>query len=540
MTKLTNEPSPDTLNAWDRSHQLHPWAAMDAWQESDYHPIDSADGIYLWDADGKRYIDGPGGMWCVQIGYGRREMAEAISDQVMKLPYTSPWTTTTDPSTILAKKIADRAPGDLNNVFFTTGGSTAVDTALRTMHFMNNALGRHDKKIVIAREKGYHGSTYLASTVTGKERDKSRFDVEKRLVRFLPDINPYIRPEGMSVAEWCDVKVADLENTIAEVGAENIGAFIAEPILCSGGVIVPPEGYHKRTLEICRAHDILYISDEVVTAFGRLGHWFASEDVFGITPDIITCAKGLTSGYLPLGACIISDAVMERMTGPDENVLFSNGYTYSGHPVCCVAALKNIEIIEREHILEHVRAITPYFQKRLRAPGAVRHCRRRSRDGAAGVHSGPARHARNVAGGRAQAGGVVGCGLRKAGAVGAAFDQYGGLFAAVDHHDRAGGRDVRYPGRSLGRGRGADDADVTDVDFYSHWFELRSDRVFAPGMQCQVVSRCAEIVSGAKTRIDRGGDQPGRFGIADEGDAMSDHARKRTTYRKGRVRGYGG
>ncbi len=364
---LTNEPSPDTLNEWDRNHQLHPWAAMDAWQESDYHAIERAEGIYLWDASGKRYIDGPGGMWCVQIGYGRKEMATAIADQVLRLPYTSPWTTTTDPSTMLAKKIADLAPGDLNNVFFTTGGSTAVDTALRTMHFMNNVLGRHHKKIVIAREKGYHGSTYLASTVTGKERDKSRFDVEDRLVRFLPDINPYIRPDGMSVADWGDAKVADLENMISEVGPENIGAFIAEPILCSGGVIIPPERYHKRTLEICRAHDILYISDEVVTAFGRLGHWFASEDVFGITPDIITCAKGVTSGYLPLGACIISDAVMERMTGPDENVLFSNGYTYSGHPVCCIAALKNIEIMEDEKILENVRAITPYFQQRLHA-----------------------------------------------------------------------------------------------------------------------------------------------------------------------------
>lgn len=364
---MTNWPSADTLNEWDRNHQLHPWAAMDAWQESDYHPIERAEGIYLWDADGKRYIDGPGGMWCVQIGYGRKEMATAIADQVLRLPYTSPWTTTTDPSTLLAKKIADLAPGDLNNVFFTTGGSTAVDTALRTMHFMNNAMGRHNKKIVIAREKGYHGSTYLASTVTGKERDKSRFDVEDRLVRFLPDVNPYTRPEGMSVADWCDAKVADLENMIAEVGPENVGAFIAEPILCSGGVIIPPQGYHQRTHALCKKHDILYISDEVVTAFGRLGHWFASQEVFGIVPDIITCAKGLTSGYLPLGACIISDAVMERMTGPNENVLFSNGYTYSAHPVCCVAALKNIEIMEEERILEHVREITPHFQRRLRA-----------------------------------------------------------------------------------------------------------------------------------------------------------------------------
>jgi adenosylmethionine-8-amino-7-oxononanoate aminotransferase len=362
-----NEPSVDTLNEWDRTHQIHPWAAMDAWRGYDNMLVESAKGIYLWDASGKRFIDGPGGMWCVQIGYGRQDMADAISTQVMKLPYTSPWTTTTEPSAILAKKIADRAPGDLNNVFFTTGGSTAVDTALRTVHFMNNRLGRHEKKIVIAREKGYHGSTYLASSVTGKERDKTRFDVESRLVHFVPDINPYIRPEGMSVQEWCDAKVADLENAIEEVGADNVGAFIAEPILCSGGVIIPPEGYHKRTLEICHKHDVLYISDEVVTGFGRLGHWFASEEVFGIVPDIITCAKGLTSGYLPLGACIISDRVMERMTSPDETVMFSNGYTYSGHPVCCVAALKNIEIMETEGILEHVHEVAPHFQERLQA-----------------------------------------------------------------------------------------------------------------------------------------------------------------------------
>ncbi len=359
-----NEPAPDALQSMDRTHFLHPWAAMNAWRGYDNMLVNSADGIYLWDSSGKRFIDGPGGMWCVQIGYGRQEMADAISEQVMKLPYTSPWTSTTEPAALLAKKLADLAPGDLNNVFFTTGGSTAVDTALRSVHFLNNRLGRPEKKIVIAREKGYHGSTYLASTMSGKERDKTRFDVESRLVHFIPDVNPYTRPEGMSAEAWCDAKVADLENAIAELGADRVGAFIAEPVLCSGGVVVPPEGYHKRTFEICRAHDILYISDEVVTGFGRLGHWFASKDVFGIEPDIITCAKGLTSGYQPLGACIISDRVMERMTSPDD-VLFSNGYTYSAHPVCCAAALKNIEIIEREGILEHVREVAPYFQQRL-------------------------------------------------------------------------------------------------------------------------------------------------------------------------------
>jgi len=365
--QLKNTPSPETILDWDRTHQFHPWASMDDVEGSDYMLVNKGKGIYLWDETGKRFIDGPGGMWCVQIGYGRPEMAEAIAQQVMKLPYSSPWTNTTEPSAVLAKKIADMAPGDLNNVFFTTGGSTAVDTALRTVHFMNNRLGRPDKKIILAREKGYHGSTYLAASVTGKERDKSRFDIEKRLVHFLPDVNPYRRPEGMSVQDWCDAKVSDLEKAIADIGAENIGGFIAEPILCSGGVIVPPKGYHQRTFEICRKHDILYISDEVVTAFGRLGHWFASQDVFGIEPDIITCAKGMTSGYLPLGACIVSDRVMERMVNANDAALFSAGYTYSAHPVCCAAALKNIEIMEQEHILEHVRDISPYFQTRLQA-----------------------------------------------------------------------------------------------------------------------------------------------------------------------------
>ncbi|NDD08520.1 MAG: aminotransferase class III-fold pyridoxal phosphate-dependent enzyme, partial [Rhodobacteraceae bacterium] len=215
--QLKNTPSPETILDWDRTHQFHPWASMDDVEGSDYMLVNKGKGIYLWDETGKRFIDGPGGMWCVQIGYGRPEMAEAIAQQVMK---------------------------------------------------------------------------------------------------------------------------------------------------CSGGVIVPPTGYHQRTFEICRKHDILYISDEVVTAFGRLGHWFASQDVFGIEPDIITCAKGMTSGYLPLGACILSDRVMERMVNTNDAALFSAGYTYSAHPVCCAAALKNIEIMEQEHILEHVRDISPYFQTR--------------------------------------------------------------------------------------------------------------------------------------------------------------------------------
>ena len=369
MTLHSNAPSDEDLTTWDREHHLHPWGSVDGWRRDEYMRVNTARGIHMWDSAGKRFIDGMGGMWCVQIGYGREDMAKAIADQVIEMPYASPWSFTSEPAAVLAREIAERTPGDLNTVHFTTGGSTAVDTALRAMQFMNNRLGRPEKKITLSRERAYHGSTYLASTMTGKERFKTKFDKASDLVHFLPDISPYSRLEGMSVEDWCDLKIAEMEAAINEIGADRIGAFIAEPILSSGGVIVPPPGYHQRTHELCRKHDILYISDEVVTGFGRLGHWFASEEVFGIVPDMITCAKGLTSGYLPLGACIISDAVMERMSEPEGDDVFYNGYTYSGHPVSCAAALKNIEIMEEEDILGHVRRVAPHFQERLRRIG---------------------------------------------------------------------------------------------------------------------------------------------------------------------------
>jgi adenosylmethionine-8-amino-7-oxononanoate aminotransferase len=358
--------SPDKIRHWDNTHFLHPWERMGT-DTADRVVAAAGDGIHIVDAEGNRYIDGPGGMWCVQIGYGRREMAQAIADQAMKLAYHSPWAFASEPSALLASRLAEMAPGDLNSVFYTTGGSSAVDSALRFAQFYNNLRGRPEKKLFLAREKGYHGSTYLAASVTGKDRWKNPMDTERRLVRFLPDINPYKRPAGMTEADWADEKVEDLARAIAVEGPENIAAFIAEPVLASGGVIVPPADYVRRTWELCRAHDILYISDEVVTGFGRLGHWFASEPVFGIVPDIITAAKGLTSGYLPLGAMIVSDRLLNEISGEERaEVMFKNGYTYSGHPVCCAAALRNIEIIEREGILESVRALAPHFQARLR------------------------------------------------------------------------------------------------------------------------------------------------------------------------------
>lgn len=354
-----------SLRAGD-NRVVHPWEALASYGRNERTVIARGEGIYLYDTEGNPLIDGPGGMWCVNVGHGRREIADAVAEQMTGMAYCSPWSLSSGPASRLGQRLAELAPGDLNNVFFTTGGSTAVDSALRFVQFYNNVRGRPEKKHIITRRDAYHGSTYLAASVSGKGRDKSWFDFETDTVHFLPSPNPYRRPDDMTVEAFRDAKVADLENKILELGAGKVAAFIAEPILASGGVVVPPEGYHRRCQEVCRRHDVIYISDEVVTAFGRLGHMFASEAVFGIQPDIITAAKGLTSGYVPLGAVFISDRVLEDITGDkSRQAVFTNGFTYSGHPVACAAAMANIDILERERLPEHVREIAPYFQERL-------------------------------------------------------------------------------------------------------------------------------------------------------------------------------
>ncbi|QGX97573.1 aminotransferase [Roseovarius faecimaris] len=364
---LTNSNFDDVRN-WDIEHHLHPWEGMEDPAAYERTFVEGGEGIYVTNEAGEKFIDGPAGMWCVQVGYGNTDIPQAMAKQALEMAYVSPFSNSNSASAQLAHEIAKRTPGDLNTVFFTTGGSTAVDSALRFVQFRNNLMGKREKKVIISRQKAYHGSTYLSSSVSGKERDKGWLDQAEGLVYFLPNVNPYVRGKAQTVAEFLDEKVADLENAILEIGPEKVAAFIAEPILASGGVIVPPKGYHKRCLEVCRKYDVLYISDEVVTGFGRLGHWFASEAVFDIVPDIITCAKGLTSGYVPMGACIISDRLIEDISGDaSKGATFSNGFTYSGHPVSAAAALANIEVFERDHILEHVHKVTPLFLERLHA-----------------------------------------------------------------------------------------------------------------------------------------------------------------------------
>ena len=346
---------------------IHPWENLRSLGANRRTVLGAGEGIYVHDTEGNRLLDGPGGMWCVNVGHGREEIVEAIAEQIRDLPYASPWALANAPAAELARVLAELSPGDLNHVFFTTGGSTAVDSALRFVMFHNNVIGRPEKKQIISRERAYHGSTYLSASVSGRERDKQYFDFTTEFIHHLPAPDTYRRPEGMSLEEFCDAKVEELEDKILELGPERVAAFIAEPIMGAGGVLVPPQDYLRKCSEVCRQHDVLYISDEVVTAFGRLGHWFASEDVFDVVPDLITTAKGITSGYMPLGAVLISDRLLEPLSGTGSKpAVFSNGFTYSAHPAACAAALANIEIMRREQILENVQEVGPYFQEKLR------------------------------------------------------------------------------------------------------------------------------------------------------------------------------
>jgi adenosylmethionine-8-amino-7-oxononanoate aminotransferase len=364
---LANSPSPADLWEMDRAHALHPWTNFGPFETEGSLVIARGEGCYLWDAEGRRYLDAVGGMWCTNVGLGRKDMARAIADQVERLAFANSFVdVTNEPSARLSAKLAALSPGDLNRVHLTTGGSTAVDTAVRMVWYYQSCMERPEKTDIVARDHSYHGSTYLSQSVGKRPGDRvAEFRYKEDGIHHLTAPNPYRRPEGMSEAQFCDGLVAEFEALIARVGADRIGGFIAEPIQASGGVIVPPDGYLRRMWQVCQRHDILFIADEVVTAFGRLGHWFASEAEFGVVPDMITCAKGLTSGYLPLGALIFSDRIWEAMAAKGER-WFTSGFTYSGHPVSCAAALKSIEIIETEGLLENAATVGDYFLDRLK------------------------------------------------------------------------------------------------------------------------------------------------------------------------------
>lgn len=348
-------------------HLLHAWSELATLgQDNSSSVIVKGKGIYIYDAEGNKLLDGPAGMWCMQTGYGRKEIADAVANQIMDLGYSSSFSVINNKEIELAERIAANTPGDLNRIFFTTCGSTAVDSAIRLCQLASNIKGQPQRKHIISRDKAYHGSTYLAASVTGKERDKTAMDVIEDRIHFLTAPCHFYHPEFATEELFCNFLIEELENQILEIGPENVMCFIAEPILASGGVIVPPRDYNVRTWQVVKKYEITYIADEVVTGFGRLGHWFASEEVFGLVPDIIIFAKGITSGYIPMGGYAVSEKFMEEISGENaDGCLYSNGFTWSGNPAACAAALASWDIIEREELLEHVKAVGPYFQQQL-------------------------------------------------------------------------------------------------------------------------------------------------------------------------------
>lgn len=352
----------------DRMHLLHPWTHFDSFRKNGSLILTEASGVYTNDINGNRYLDGIGGLWCMNIGYGRDEMADAIADQARRMAFSNPFVDTTNsPAARLSAKLASLAPGDLNRVMLTCGGSTANDSMVRLCHYYWGCKGEKSRKKVLTRRGSFHGSTYLTQSMTGKPADhKPEFQYADDLIVYVAEPDAYRPPAGVADEDFEQWLIDDFRATIERVGPQNIAAHFAEPILGAGGVIVPPARYVKETREICREYGIIYVADEVVTGFGRVGEWFASLSVMGIQPDAIITAKGLTSGYQPLGAAIFSDAIYDVIAEEGHDRWFTNGFTYSGHPVACAAALKNIEIIERENLVDYVKHdIGPYFMKQL-------------------------------------------------------------------------------------------------------------------------------------------------------------------------------
>ncbi len=358
----SKSPPVSNIAAIDTAHHIHPFADMKALVDGGVRVIERAEGVYIYDSHGTRYLDAFAGLWCVNVGYGRREIADAVYAQMNELPYYNMFFgTTTTPTALLAQKITSHAGAHMNHVFFTGSGSEANDTWFRMARVYWATLGQPSKKIVIARKNGYHGSTVAGASLGGMKSMHEQGDLP---IPGIVHINqPYWYAEGGDLTpEEFGLKMArELEETIDALGEDNVAAFVGEPIQGAGGVIIPPATYWPEIARICKARNILLVTDEVICGFGRLGQWFGYQH-YGLEPDLCPIAKGLSSGYLPIGGVLVSDRVADVLI--NQGGEFNHGFTYSGHPVAAAAALANIKIIEDEHLVERVQDdIGPYFAR---------------------------------------------------------------------------------------------------------------------------------------------------------------------------------
>jgi len=365
VQERAHAPSTADYRALDAAHHLHPFSDMGALNRAGSRVIVKADGVYLWDSDGNRIIDGMAGLWCVNVGYGRHELAQAAYRQLCELPYYNTFFKTTHPPVIaLSALLSELTPAPFKHFFYCNSGSEANDTALRIVYRYWAAQGKPSKKYVISRKNGYHGSTIAGATLGGMEYMHEQMPSKVEHVVHIDQ--PYFfgeAPQHMSPEQFGLERARQFEAKILELGPENVAAFIGEPFQGAGGVIFPPSTYWPEIERICRRYDVLLIADEVIGGFGRTGEWFAHRH-FGFEPDLLTLAKGLTSGYVPMGAVALHERIAKPIVESGE---FNHGHTYSGHPVAAAVAVANLTLLRDEGIVDRVKSDTgPYFQTRLR------------------------------------------------------------------------------------------------------------------------------------------------------------------------------
>lgn len=336
----------------DRRHLIHPVSAYRAHEQRGATVLSSAKGMYVTDAEGRDLLDAFAGLWCVNVGYGQDSIVAAAAEQMRRLPYaTGYFSFASEPAIRLAERLAELSPPGLDRVYFTLGGSDAVDGAIRFIVHYFNATGRPTKKHMIALDKGYHGSSSNGAGLTGLPAFHRQFDVPHRWQHHIPAPYPYRSPVGDDPQAVIDLSVAQLRAKVEELGAENVAAFFAEPVQGSAGVIVPPRGWLKAMRDACTDLDILFVADEVITGFGRTGPMFACESE-GVSPDLMTLAKGLTAGYAPMGAVLMSEKIYAGIAdGPDNHLPIGHGQTYSGHPVSAAVGLEVLSLYLQGGIL---------------------------------------------------------------------------------------------------------------------------------------------------------------------------------------------
>ena len=353
------------LQALDAAHHMHPFSDGDALAKRGVRVITSAKGVMLTDSEGQEILDGMSGLWCCNIGHGRTELADAAYQQMLQLSYYNTFFMTSHPPVIaLAERIAQLSPEHMNHVFFASGGSEANDTNIRMVRHYWAAQGKPEKSVIISRRNAYHGSTMGGASLGGMGGMHAQGGLPIPGIVHIDQPNWWSEGGDLSPEEFGIARARQLADKIAEIGEDKVAAFIAEPIQGAGGVIIPPDSYWPEVKRILEAHDILFIADEVITGFGRTGQMFGSQ-TYGLTPDIMTVAKGLSSGYAPIGGSIVSDRVADVINSHGD---FNHGYTYSGHPVACAVALENLRIMVEEKLVERVREdIAPYLWERWSA-----------------------------------------------------------------------------------------------------------------------------------------------------------------------------